>query len=332
MRSYVFLEVVALAFGTFLRSPVNAQQVSCSASSTCYGESCDYWVLANDASCQELEDSGCDCSGCNCNSCPATCFSKTCDDWTLQGVSCEHLEQEFACNCNACECNTPVSVGATTKEISTSSTRARATTTGEVIFTAPPDSGDATGTVPIEVVPTSTLPPCPPGHICDNNGPPPTQAAVTTDATVRCSSKLIADAFCDDENNLEICDWDGGDCCGAKIIKAYCEVCACLDPAVSSYYPPNCPGGNSTVCTHPEYDSDGYCDDGNNNCACNWDGGDWCVCEWVALRRTCNAPCRRLLQASSFCDRDLQLWIRQLVQPMHRMRMQRYCLRECVLP
>ena len=35
---------------------------------------------------------------------------------------------------------------------------------------------------------------------------------------------------------------------------------------------PNCPGG----CYEPDRKGDGYCDDGNNNCACEWDGGDCC--------------------------------------------------------
>merc|ERR1712203_751469 len=30
-------------------------------------------------------------------------------------------------------------------------------------------------------------------------------------------------------------------------------------------------------CSHPEFDNDEYCDDGNNNAACNWDGGACCA-------------------------------------------------------
>ena len=39
------------------------------------------------------------------------------------------------------------------------------------------------------------------------------------------------DTFCDDENNNEGCDWDGGDCCG-DIVKTSCSTCQyqCLDP------------------------------------------------------------------------------------------------------
>merc|ERR1712156_93904 len=40
----------------------------------------------------------------------------------------------------------------------------------------------------------------------------------------------LGDDYCDDENNIEICGWDGGDCCGGEIDTTFCSVCACLDP------------------------------------------------------------------------------------------------------
>jgi len=79
------------------------------------------------------------------------------------------------------------------------------------------------------------------------------------------------DGNCDDGNNNAGCAWDGGDCCGPKVKKAYCKLCQCRDCTYKS----NCPkkGGS---CGDPQYVKDGNCDDGNNNCACNWDGGDCC--------------------------------------------------------
>ena len=38
------------------------------------------------------------------------------------------------------------------------------------------------------------------------------------------------DAYCDDGNNNEGCEWDGGDCCGNNVNTEYCSVCECLDP------------------------------------------------------------------------------------------------------
>ena len=40
----------------------------------------------------------------------------------------------------------------------------------------------------------------------------------------------IGDSYCDDANNNEGCQWDGGDCCGNNVNTAWCQVCACLDP------------------------------------------------------------------------------------------------------
>ena len=38
------------------------------------------------------------------------------------------------------------------------------------------------------------------------------------------------DGFCDDGNNNEGCEYDGGDCCGSNIDTSYCTLCQCLDP------------------------------------------------------------------------------------------------------
>ena len=38
------------------------------------------------------------------------------------------------------------------------------------------------------------------------------------------------DGQCDDNNNNENCEYDGGDCCGSFVDKSYCTFCQCLDP------------------------------------------------------------------------------------------------------
>ena len=38
----------------------------------------------------------------------------------------------------------------------------------------------------------------------------------------------ISDDSCDDVNNNPFCKFDGGDCCGANVIKQYCIDCDCL--------------------------------------------------------------------------------------------------------
>ena len=91
-----------------------------------------------------------------------------------------------------------------------------------------------------------------------------------------------ADGICDDENNNEACFFDGGDCCGPNVNTDYCTVCQCLSEGGSS-------GGNGGIatttpslttnnggCANQAWVGDGYCDDGNNNQECNFDGGDCC--------------------------------------------------------
>ena len=38
----------------------------------------------------------------------------------------------------------------------------------------------------------------------------------------------ISDDSCDDVNNNQFCKYDGGDCCGANVVKQYCIDCDCL--------------------------------------------------------------------------------------------------------
>merc|ERR1712222_139418 len=85
-----------------------------------------------------------------------------------------------------------------------------------------------------------------------------------------------ADGRCDDANNNCGCGWDGGDCCGASGDKrqwSYCSKCKCKDPKFKKTS--KCPSSKGG-CLHASWVGDGRCDDGNNNCACNWDKGDCC--------------------------------------------------------
>merc|ERR1712080_291146 len=82
------------------------------------------------------------------------------------------------------------------------------------------------------------------------------------------------DGNCDDENNNCGCKWDGGDCCAktaksGKVITKYCKLCKCEDPAQKTA----CSG----TCGNSKYKGDGNCDDNNNNCGCQYDGGDCCA-------------------------------------------------------
>eukprot|EP00904_Undaria_pinnatifida_P004259 jgi/Undpi1/13834/HiC_scaffold_9.g03485.m1 len=96
-----------------------------------------------------------------------------------------------------------------------------------------------------------------------------------------CTNGTVADignGLCDAVNNNPSCGYDGGDCCP----------CTCDDSSVHSC------ADNEFNCIFPECDDivatsegstcieglldDGFCDDGNNNPSCDYDGGDCCMC------------------------------------------------------
>merc|ERR1712032_79303 len=95
-----------------------------------------------------------------------------------------------------------------------------------------------------------------------------------------CGAKLyVGDKRCDDENNNCACNWDNGDCCadsGDKSQFDHCKDCKCLNP---TYEPKKCDpkkDKNDKKCKAVKWKGDGNCDDANNNCGCQWDGGDCC--------------------------------------------------------
>ena len=70
----------------------------------------------------------------------------------------------------------------------------------------------------------------------------------------------IGDGYCDDMINTELCNYDGGDCCGSCVLNNQCTVCACL-------------GGADIM--NPLI-GNGVCNDQFNNADCYYDGGDCC--------------------------------------------------------
>ena len=42
-----------------------------------------------------------------------------------------------------------------------------------------------------------------------------------------CQLGFINDGICNDENNVEECNYDGGDCCGSCINTDNCTECLC---------------------------------------------------------------------------------------------------------
>ena len=51
----------------------------------------------------------------------------------------------------------------------------------------------------------------------------------TTTTSGECIQSWIGDGWCDDENNNDGCNFDGGDCCGDNVNTQYCSECLCLN-------------------------------------------------------------------------------------------------------
>ena len=82
------------------------------------------------------------------------------------------------------------------------------------------------------------------------------------------ASVFIGDGYCDDESNIEKCNYDGGDCCDHSANTDFCIKCECHNESFSSSF-----SSTSSGCI---YVGDGYCDDFDNVEECNYDGGDCC--------------------------------------------------------
>jgi len=123
------------------------------------------------------------------------------------------------------------------------------------------------GSNPPNPTPTNPAPSTPgPTEATTTNVESTTSNEFSTTPEGGCRPDWIGDQYCDDMNNNEECEWDGGDCCqGDDAMDGwdqYCSNCQCLDPSE---------GG-----CRPNWIGDGYCDDTNNNEECEWDGGDCC--------------------------------------------------------
>merc|ERR1712084_161337 len=126
-----------------------------------------------------------------------------------------------------------------------------------------------------------------------------------------CSGKCALEDFkgdgnCDDNNNNCGCNYDGGDCCakslGKPVVKKYCKQCKCLDPKNGG----KDDGGDKKKCSDSKcgaanYKGDGNCDDENNNCGCDFDGGDCCL--KAVVKKYCK-KCECIDPAANKCDKS----------------------------
>ena len=97
-------------------------------------------------------------------------------------------------------------------------------------------------------------------------------------------AEYIGDGYCDDMNNVEDCQYDGGDCCGPDIYTDYCVECICYESSISSSGTTPTPfttsgsgATNEGGCeSSAVFLGNGFCEDEYNNEGCQFDGGDCC--------------------------------------------------------
>ncbi len=99
----------------------------------------------------------------------------------------------------------------------------------------------------------------------------------------------IGDGVCTGNLNNEECGFDGGDCClqASNCKDCYGEQCHCHDTGLA-----NCPSSLNILCFFKNHNdcissysvsdvcsflANGFCNEENNNLACNYDGGDCCL-------------------------------------------------------
>ena len=283
---------------------------------TCQGFSCDYWASEEDYTCDVLrKDYGCNCDGCACPADKKVCANdkcdgKSCDEWVALGVSCAFLKTNYKCSCNLCECKEPT----TTTTTKAPTTVRKTTTTSTTSTTTTTEQRQTTTTTTTSTTTTTTLSGCMNKAACNYNknakadngscklpkachdcknkcickldacgvcgGKGPGSDMKACGAKPGVQVKWIKDKTCDDAHNNCICGWDGGDCCMDKKDNPdtfkYCAKCACLDPTFVKKVKTGDCGICEGKCGKPKLKGDNYCDDDNNNCACNWDGGDCC--------------------------------------------------------
>ncbi|CAN0426585.1 unnamed protein product, partial [Ectocarpus sp. 12 AP-2014] len=118
----------------------------------------------------------------------------------------------------------------------------------------------------------------------DPNAPCVDDDSVTIDMIENCNwSTGIGDGYCSEDLNTPECAYDGGDCCSCTCESPYdddwgCMWFACIDPEAACVDDDDITVDMFENCRYPLSVGNGWCDEGNNNEACGYDGGDCCEC------------------------------------------------------
>merc|ERR1712044_6175 len=105
-----------------------------------------------------------------------------------------------------------------------------------------------------------------------------------------CDEEWKDDGYCDDENNHEDCDFDGGDCCNNEEDDwdMYCDDCECLEPQ---------PFKPADIYKCMEFNTDYYGNDVEGGKLFGWKG-NWQGCAAICAA---NPECKFFTQSPSGC-------------------------------
>ncbi|CAM9104677.1 unnamed protein product, partial [Hapterophycus canaliculatus] len=131
-----------------------------------------------------------------------------------------------------------------------------------------------------------------PRYACvDPSAPCVDDDSVTIDMIELCDVANMGDGYCQNDNNIPECAYDGGDCCECTCVPLIdtttsstfegCKDFACIDPDSPCVDDDDVTLELFEKCGSVVGIGDGYCQDSNNKEECGYDGGDccWCTCE-----------------------------------------------------
>eukprot|EP00903_Cladosiphon_okamuranus_P014617 g13555.t1 len=111
--------------------------------------------------------------------------------------------------------------------------------------------------------------------------------SVTVDMIDICDTRSMGDGYCNNDNNIAECAYDGGDCCSCTCDPAAagddspgaCQYgFACVDPNADCVNDDDITVEMFDACDWVPSIGNGYCDLDMNIPECNYDGGDCCEC------------------------------------------------------
>ena len=123
---------------------------------------------------------------------------------------------------------------------------------------------------------------CTDPNACENTG--------ECDPVPTCVDNWMGDGWCDEQNNVEECGYDDGDCCESTCQEDLAYVCGdepydCVDPSACENIG-NC--DEISPCDEPDQ-ANGICDEDNNQVVCGYDGGDCCPSTCLEAPELCGS-------------------------------------------